>query len=313
MRPPEEVFLKYLLPNIRGLLAHALKTRGYSQSKISSILGVSQAAVSGYLSKAATTYLDNLKSYGIPPDECNLLVNSLVGAAPEGPQRVTQVILLGWRRLLSDGYVCQLHKSLFPELVDCEICLNIEASPPLERERILEELRQASEVIEISEELLALYPEVAINIAMSLDKPSSLNDVAAFPGRIVRVGSKIVPVSKPSFGASKHLASILLGVIRISGEKRCVMNLRLVDGVEEAVASTGYKLVKTNPTNKVRNENDVVFDVIEAVKRERDADVVLDEGGIGLEPAIYVFGECPLKVVKKGLDIARRLKDLKDA
>ncbi|MEM0445139.1 MAG: thiamine-phosphate synthase family protein [Nitrososphaerota archaeon] len=308
MRPPEEVLLKYLLPNIRGLLAHMLRERGYSQSRISAILGVSQAAVSGYLSEAPDTFLERLKSYGVPDEECNLLINSLIASAQEGPERLTHVLLLAWRRLLSNGYICRIHRDLYPELIDCEICLDLEGGQTPERERILEELKLASEEVEKSAELLLLYPEVSINIAMALENPSSLNDVAAFPGRLVRVGSRVVPVSRPTFGSSRHLASILLGVTRVVREKRCAMNLKLVEGVEDAISKAGYLYVRTTPTNKVRSEDDVVFDVIESVKREPRADAVLDEGGLGLEPALYIFGESPNVVVKKSITIARYLR-----
>lgn len=307
MRPPEELLLKYILPNIRGLLAHALRGRGYSQSRISAVLGVSQAAVSGYLSRSPSTYTDRLKSFGIPDEEIDVLVNSLVSAAPEGTPRLTQVIHMAWRRLLSSGYICKLHRRLYPELADCEICLGIEARMPLERERILEELRRAAELVERSPELLPLYPEVSINIAAALDNASSLNDVAAFPGRMVRIGARIVPVSKPAFGASKHLASILLGSIRINAEKKSIMNLKMVKGVEEVIKKAGLIAVSTQPNEKMRSEDEVVFDVIEALKKNPWADVVVDEGGLGLEPAIYIFGKNPIEVVNKACSIARLL------
>ncbi|MCS7146251.1 MAG: thiamine-phosphate synthase family protein [Nitrososphaerota archaeon] len=307
MRPPEEVLLRFLLPNIRGLLAHALRERGYSQPRIANILGVSQAAVSGYLSRGSSNYFERLKGFGIPEEEIGMLIGSLVSATSEGPPQVTQVLHMAWRRMLSSGYICRLHRRLYPELQDCEICLSIETKLPLEREKILEGLRLAAEALERSPELLILYPEVSINIAMAIENASSLNDVAAFPGRIVRVGGKIVPVSKPAFGASRHLASILLGAIRVEPRLRCVMNLKLVKGVEEAIKEAGFSAISIEPINRVRSEDDVVFDVIEALKRRPDVDVVLDQGGVGLEPAIYIFGTTPMEVVNKAISIARKL------
>jgi hypothetical protein len=309
MRPPEEVLLKYILPNIRGLLAHTLRRRGYSQSRISAVLGVSQAAVSGYLSRSASTYSDRLRSFGIPDEEIDALANSLASAAAEGAPRLTQVLHMAWRRLLSNGHICRLHRRLYPELADCEVCIGIEVRLPLERERILEDLRLAAELVERSPELLLLYPEVSINIATALDNASSLNDIAAFPGRIVRIGARMVPVSKPAFGASKHLASILLGSIRINADKKSIMNLKMVKGVEEVIKKAGLVAVSTKPNERVRSEEEVVFDVIEALKRNPAADVVLDEGGVGLEPAIYVFGRTPIEVVNKACSIARQLKE----
>lgn len=311
MRPPEEVLLKYVLPNVRGLLAHALRARGYSQSRISSILGVSQAAVSGYLSKNITAYLEELRSIGIPDEEVNLLLNSLVGASSEGAPRLTQIIQVAWRRMLSMGYLCKIHRRLYPELSECEVCLSMDAKLPSERENLLEELKRAAEKLERSPELLTLYPEVSINIAYAPRDASNLNDVAAFPGRLVRVGARIIPVSKPAFGASRHLASILLGSIRLGESYRCVMNLKMVKGVEEAVRKAGLKAVSTSIKNKIRSDDDVVFDVIEVLKKNLDAQVVVDEGGIGLEPTVYVFGRNPLEVVERAINIARQLDKLR--
>jgi len=311
MRPPEEVLLRYVLPNTRGLLAHTLRARGYSQSRISAVLGVSQAAVSGYLSRSQSTYLDRLKSFGIPEEEIDALVSSLASAASEGAPRLTQVLHMAWRRLLSSGYICKLHRRIYPELAECDVCIGIETRQPFEKERLLEGLRLAADLVERSPELLSLYPEVSINITTALESSSSLNDVAAFPGRIVRVGTRLVPVSKPAFGVSKHLASILLGVIRISMEKRSVMNLKMVEGVEEAIRKAGLEAVNTMPGKGKRSEDDVVFDVIDALKKNPEADVVIDIGGVGLEPAIYIFGKTPVEVVNKARRIARELRNLK--
>jgi len=313
MRPPEEILLRSLLPCIRGLLAYNLRSKGFSQSRIAWILGVSQAAVSGYLSKPPTRYAEMLREMDIPQDEIDLLIRSLLSAALEGPQQLTHALTTTWRRLLIRGYICPAHRKLYPELEGCEICLSGEERLPEEREAILNDLTRASKIMENSSELLVLYPEVSINLAMAVADASSLNDVAAFPGRIVKVGGRLVPVSKPAFGVSKHLASILLGTLRLNPSRRCVMNLRLVEGLEDAARRAGLDLVATEPNSKVRSEDDVVRDVIDALKARPGADLAIDAGGIGLEPSIYVFGETPIRVVEKARLLARTLLGLKSS
>ena len=47
---PQEVEVFYLLPTLRKEIAKALKTRGHDQKRIAAMLGVTDAAVSQYIS-----------------------------------------------------------------------------------------------------------------------------------------------------------------------------------------------------------------------------------------------------------------------
>jgi predicted fused transcriptional regulator/phosphomethylpyrimidine kinase/predicted transcriptional regulator len=307
MRPPEELLLRYLLPNIRGILAHTLRKKGFSQSKIAFVLGVSQAAVSYYLSKHPTNYAEALRSYGVPREETETLINSIVAAASEGPEGATRALMNGWQRLLTSGTLCQLHRKIYPELGDCTICITKPTISFIEREGIIRDIERAVLLIERSPELLKVYPEVSINVALAREGASSLEDVAAIPGRIVRINDRLVAVGKPEFGASKHLASILLGVTRVNPLKRAVINIRLVPGLEEAAKRLGLKFAKTQAKQLARTEEEVVFSVIELVSSEKDLDLVIDEGGLGLEPAVYCFDTTAEGAAKKAVALSRAI------
>jgi predicted fused transcriptional regulator/phosphomethylpyrimidine kinase/predicted transcriptional regulator len=311
MRPPEEILLRYLLPNLRGLTAHALKRRGYSQSKISFVLGVSQAAVSSYLAKQSSTYQNSLEEMGIPPEEIEMLAKSILAASSEGPEQVTRVLLTGWQRMLISGQLCQLHRKLYPELADCTICLAKPVPQQEERAKILQDIGRAVALIERSPELLKIYPEVSMNIAVACEGASSLDDVAAIPGRIVKLDKKLVAVSRPEFGASKHLATILLGLVRIDQRKKAIINAKPVEGVEEAARIAGLKMGKTTPKSLTRTEEEVVFSVLESLAQERDLDLVVDEGGLGLEPAAYCFNSTAEGAAKKLIALARSLPEVR--
>jgi len=64
VRPPEEMLHEVLLPNLRGVLAHRLRSLGYSQSKIAKILNVTQPSVSGYLSAKESRFVEDLLKLG---------------------------------------------------------------------------------------------------------------------------------------------------------------------------------------------------------------------------------------------------------
>ncbi|MDD1707142.1 MAG: phosphomethylpyrimidine kinase, partial [Methanoregulaceae archaeon] len=78
-----------------------------------------------------------------------------------------------------------------------------------EREEVLRVLRTAVEHLAQSLDPV-LIPEVGINITYALSGARTKEDVAAVDGRIVRSGGKSYPVGPIIFGASDHVARIVL-------------------------------------------------------------------------------------------------------
>jgi hydroxymethylpyrimidine/phosphomethylpyrimidine kinase len=79
----------------------------------------------------------------------------------------------------------------------------------MERYRVIQELRRAMVLLR-QEKIGSLIPEVSSNLGYALPYAEGPGDVAAFPGRIVRFGESVVSVGDPEFGASQHIASIIL-------------------------------------------------------------------------------------------------------
>jgi len=311
MRPPDEIFWKEFLPNLRGLLAHLLRSRNYSQPRIASFLNVTQAAVSNYLSTGQEQYRLRLESLGIPRADLAALIDSLVIDAAAGPVKSTHTLMTAWRNYLSKGYLCEYHKRLYPELAECQICLLMDAALTPEKLGVLRRLEEALDILENSPIIAYLSPEVSINIAEALPDARSIEDIAAFPGRIVRIKSTLRAVSKPTFGGSHHLASILLVMMRYNRGIRAVMNIKHDEALEESLRSLGMKFAETRPQSLARDEKDVVLAVDQVLMKNPSVDLVIDRGGIGLEPAAYVFGTDAVDVVKKVAKIARIYVSLK--
>jgi len=305
MRPPDEIFWKDFLPNLRGVMAHLLRSKNYSQPKIASFLNVTQAAVSNYLSASQEQYMSRLESLGIPRADLAALIDSLVMDVAVGPTKSTHTLMTAWRNFLSKGYLCDYHKRQYPELVDCQVCLLMDATLTPDRLGILRRLEEALEMLENYSIVVYLSPEVSINIAEALPDADSIEDIAAFPGRIVRIKSSLRAVSKPAFGGSHHLASILLAVMKHNRNIRAVMNVKYDEALQESLKMVGLSFAETNRRNLARNENDVVSAVEELFMKNPDIDIVIDRGGIGLEPATYIFGINAVEVVKKAVKIAR--------
>ncbi|MEM0452927.1 MAG: thiamine-phosphate synthase family protein [Nitrososphaerota archaeon] len=316
MMPPSELMVKYLLPNIRGLISHELYSKGFSQLKISSILGISQSAVSQILSKPRDKYFTTLIKMGLKPDEVDLLVKLLLKDIQQDPVRSILTLESFWAEVLSRGVFCELHRKLYPQLSSCEICLKpIPEVISTEKLKILERLSRAIKIIEESWYFVNVMPQIAVNIVESIREAKTIDDVAGIPGRIVRIKDRPRAVSRPEFGGSRHLASVLLSVKKHSPEINSVVNLKLDELVRKAVISLGYSWAETSKPNtfpgEVNNLENLVIESISAIFKERPyVDVVFDRGGYGFEPTTYVFGRDSLEVVDKALKIAKKYVEL---
>jgi hydroxymethylpyrimidine/phosphomethylpyrimidine kinase len=79
-----------------------------------------------------------------------------------------------------------------------------------------------------------LIPEVQSNIGVGLPHAKGPADVAAIPGRIVKNGNDIFTVAPPQFGASQHVAKIVLTAMHFDPEMRAVMNIKFTDSILKA-------------------------------------------------------------------------------
>ncbi|MCL7387818.1 MAG: transcriptional regulator [Thaumarchaeota archaeon] len=292
------------MPAIRGLVALELRKSGLSQSRIATLLGITQAAVSLYLSKDPDYYKKKLQSIGIPLDEADKLVKLVSNDMLESVGKANETFCAFWKGMLSRGLLCDYHKSLYPSLGECDVCLKAPEHPSVEHMEILKDMEHALSMLEESSYFVKLIPEVAVNIAMSLKDAKSEMDVAAVPGRIVALRDRPKSMSRPEFGASKHMAKVLLRVRSVKNEVRAVMNMKYDEGVEAAVKKLGMNLAYTEKGD-ASGEEAVIEAIAAAFRKYNDLDVVFDKGGVGLEPMTYIFGKSATDVVRKALRIAR--------
>ena len=79
------------------------------------------------------------------------------------------------------------------------------------------------------ERIGSLIPEVQTNIGLGLNGAKYHEDVLAIPGRIIKNGEDIFIGAEPEFGGSRHVANIVLTVMRHDPQKRVVMNIKYTD------------------------------------------------------------------------------------
>ncbi len=185
---------------------------------------------------------------------------------------------------------------------------------PAEKQRVIENLRKALKIIVENQELLAKYiPETGTNIVMSIDPryAKTIEDVAGVKGRITRISDREVRIGELGFGASSHMARLVLIAMKYDPSIRSAMNLKYNEELVEKARRKGYKVVfidrRQEPEEiKKREGASIPWIVEEAVKRIGSIpDIIYDVGDIGKEPMIRVLGRNPVEVIEKVLGIIR--------
>ncbi|MEM0459375.1 MAG: thiamine-phosphate synthase family protein [Thermofilaceae archaeon] len=297
MIPADELKEYYLSP-LRAMLAKELRGKGWGQRAISRVLGVSQAAVSKLLNEERGLKLAEL---GIDELEAELLVGRLLELLASG--RIVEASALAhryWLLVAASGGACRLHKRNNWSLMSCTAC-TLALYPRLTAHRgmALADLERAIVLAESSTRLASVAPEVMVNIARAVPGAVSVRDVAAVPGRLAKVGGRLIARRKPAFGASKHLAEVLLA----SGYSACI-DIRFDERVERALEELGLEWTWFS-SEDYPSPNPAAAAVHERRRKGTLPRVVADTGGRGIEPVTYIFGASAVEVVLCAERIAR--------
>ncbi len=180
----------------------------------------------------------------------------------------------------------------------------------LARYPVIEALKMAWERLS-SLPCQALVPEVQINLGYALPWPGSIEDIAAFPGRIVALGRGVARIGDPVYGASSHVARTILTVMASNRTYRSAMNIRYDPAYLEQAEGLGYSVArfsrKDEPEEvKNREGSTLIWGVKRAIEEAGTVpDIIYDMGDMGKEPIIRVIGHDPMEVVDKALKMAR--------
>jgi len=155
-----------------------------------------------------------------------------------------------------------------------------------------------------------LIPEVQSNLGYALPHATNLQEVIAFPGRIIKINHSIATVADPIPGSSHHIAQIILTVMKYRKDLRSAMNIKYSPEIIRKCRSLKFKLGtfdrKGEPENIKRKEGASLNWGIERLlsKKETIPDVIYDQGDRGKEPMVRIIGRNPLEVADKVLKIA---------
>jgi hydroxymethylpyrimidine/phosphomethylpyrimidine kinase len=156
-------------------------------------------------------------------------------------------------------------------------------------------------------------PEVQSNLGYALPFAEIHADVAAFPGRLVRLEDRIMAVSSPRFGASRHVATIILTTMRHNPAFRSAMNIRFSEAKIRQCQALGWEVRSFDRAREPRHvkerEGGTLEWGTEAVLSQtpKIPDVIYDYGEVGKEPMIRILGRTPGEVVDKVIQLVDKV------
>lgn len=305
MQPPDELMTGVFLPSMRHLVAVRLRSRGLSQSKISALLGVTQASVSLYLSANPKKAYDQLSKLSITKSQAegdaSRLAQALLTGAAYGVKTLDQI----WTSLLGSGAACDAHRKMYPSLADCDFCVKEYGGKQGVLSEVVSEVADAAKLLEDSPEFIGVMPEVSVNIACAAPGATGPGDIVAIPGRIVKVRDRAKAMLPPEAGASAHMSRVLLMVMNKRPQFRACINVRYDRKMEKVAKKKGLRTLTIGRYQAAGG--DPTSDALE--KKLKSAppafEAIVDEGGAGIEPNLYLFAKGAREVAELALRMAK--------
>jgi len=284
MKFVEEIVVEEFLPTFRSLLAEALRERGLTQSEVAALLGISQSAVSKYAHgevERDEKLLDD--------DRLQELVAELANGLASGEMTPVEALIeaeICVRELERGGTLATLHAEAVPELTEFEdpFAIHDPDSRLRAATQVRSSVRRGVRALRNTAGFAGLIPAVGSNLVECLPEATTIEDVAAVPGRILDVRGEVTIPGDPEFGVSQHVAGVLLSAREHGSDARAALNVRYAEEITDALAAAGHTTVEFDA------EADLDDAIAAALSEKPEATVLYQTGGMGIEPVVYVLG-----------------------
>ncbi len=173
-----------------------------------------------------------------------------------------------------------------------------------DRWMVLQTMRDAGEMLGRMN-MVELIPAVQMNVGYAITNAKGVEDVAAFPGRIGQNQGRICMKGEPVFGASSHVARLILTYMKYYPHIRSCVDVKYDKAIIKKAQENGLYVLffdrKTEPKRVKKTEGSSLdFLVDEVLKKVKSPpDIIYDLGDIGKEPIIRLFAEDPFELIKK--------------
>jgi predicted fused transcriptional regulator/phosphomethylpyrimidine kinase len=185
-------------------------------------------------------------------------------------------------------------------------------------EKILGNLAQAVNNLQGCREFSKLMPEVRVNVVNALPGAKSGKEVAAIDGRITVVRGYPFASGSPAWGASDHMARLIIEARKYNAGINAGINFKCDDEIVKVVKmyAKDNKLVfgwidRTREPADVsaRDGSSMPWKVKQLVEQSgRLPDIFYEGDGWGKEPLFVILGTDAVSVVRTAISIARKYK-----
>ena len=178
------------------------------------------------------------------------------------------------------------------------------------------EILEAIEVIEKCKEFVSILPEVRTNLVYARSDAKTPQDIVGVDGRITVLHDMPYAAGKPRFGASSHMARLILEVMKVDPSIRAGINFvstpELEKWLKEYCQKKGWRYSTIDrskePTEVTEKEGaSMPWKIQHAIKTAHGKVPKLfnEVGAVGKEDLFVLIGDSPLQVATEACDIAR--------
>lgn len=151
-----------------------------------------------------------------------------------------------------------------------------------------------------------LIPEVGSNIVYAREGARTPSEIAGVEGRIVSLRKNVHAVGNCAFGASDHVARIVLTAMRFEPEIRSAANIRFSEPLAELLEEMSFTVCWFDRGNEPPGIQTMDWGVASCC-RDEVPDMILDRGAVGKEPMIRVLGPDPASVANTIIMLSSRI------
>lgn len=175
----------------------------------------------------------------------------------------------------------------------------------------IENLKKGLEILTSSEEFAFIVPEVRTNLVMAKIDAKTENDVAGIPGRITTFNGRAFACKEPEFGASSHMARMVLNVRKYDSTKRSAIDLKYHPQIIEICQKLGLKVSsydRTYEPENIKNEEGgtIPWGVKESINKIGEVpDVIYHLGAWGKEPIVCLLAPDAIEAARTAVCIAK--------
>lgn len=191
-----------------------------------------------------------------------------------------------------------------------ELKKELEQKRELEMDMVLGNLVRATALIESCREFARLVPEVRVNLVYALPGAAGPADVAAIDGRLTRVGGWPRASGYPLFGASDHMARLIVEANRYDSSIRAGINFAWTAELLEWLVGKGMDPVEIDrsmepPESAAGDGRSIPWKVATvAAARPSFPRLFFENPAPGKEPLFVLVGGSAMEVAMSACEIA---------